>query len=156
MVFNRNKLFNSFPWLKEKKLSMIVSADYDGLISASFLHHHLNWKLEGYYDLSNIWISKSGIKKKKDLIWVDLNILPHQGRAIGGHIISFSENIPKGFESSCNPNIIAGITANNFNRKFPFSTLIYLLWLHRIEIKKTLLARLLVLHSDSAWLKLQH
>ena len=40
MVFNRNKLFNSFPWLKEKKLSMIVSADYDGLICASFLSHH--------------------------------------------------------------------------------------------------------------------
>ncbi|SVD20634.1 uncharacterized protein METZ01_LOCUS373488, partial [marine metagenome] len=79
MVFQRNKLFSSFPWLKKKNLPMIVSADYDGLICASFLHHHLNWQLEGYYDLSSIWVSENGMQKKKDLIWVDLNILPQQG-----------------------------------------------------------------------------
>jgi len=156
MVFKRNELITRFPWLKEKKLSMVVSADYDGLICSSFLHHHLNWKLEGYYDLSNIWISERGLLEKKDLIWVDLNILPRQGRAIGGHIISLSGDIPKGFKSSCNPNILAGITSDNFNHKFPFSTLIYLLWLHNVEIKNNLLARLLVLHSDAAWLKYQH
>ena len=156
MIFNRNKLFSSFPWLKKKNLPMIVSADYDGLICASFLHHHLNWNLEGYYDLSSIWVSKKGIQSKKDLIWVDLNILPNQGRAIGGHIISISGEIPKGFQSSCNPNILAGITASEFHRKFSFSTLIYLLWLHNIEIKPDLQARLLVLHSDASWLKFQN
>ena len=36
-----------------------------------------------------------------------------------------------------------------------FSTLIYLLWLHNIEINNDLLARLLVLHSDATWLKYQ-
>ena len=72
MVLNRIELLEKFKWLKEKNHSMIISADYDGLICASFLHHHLNWKLEGYYDLKNIWISKEGLKKKKDLIWVDL------------------------------------------------------------------------------------
>ena len=156
MVFKRNELISRFPWLKEKNLSMVVSADYDGLICAAFLHHYLNWTLEGYYDLKNIWISKKGISKKKKLIWVDLNILPRQGRAIGGHIVSLTGDIPKGFQSSCNPNILAGITASEFKKKFPFSTLIYLLWLHNVEIKKDLLARLLVLHSDAAWLKYQH
>ena len=157
MVFKRNELVTRFPWLMEKNHSMVVSADYDGLICAALLHHHLNWKLEGYYDLSNIWISKKGLLEKKNLIWVDLNILPKQGRAIGGHIISLSDDdVPKGFQSSCNPNIIAGITSNEFKRKFPFSTLIYLLWIHNIEIKKDLLARLLVLHSDATWLKYQN
>ena len=156
MVFQRNKLFSSFPWLKKTNLPMIVSADYDGLICASFLHHHLNWQLEGYYDLSSIWVSKKGIQSKKDLIWVDLNILPQQGRAIGGHIISISGEIPDGFQSSCNPNILAGITSSKFYRKFPFSTLMYLLWLHNPKIKPHLLARLLILHSDAAWLKFQH
>jgi len=157
MVFKRNELVTRFPWLMEKNHSMVVSADYDGLICASLLHHHLNWQLEGYYDLSNIWISKKGLLGKKNLIWVDLNILPKQGRAIGGHIISLSDDdVPKGFQSSCNPNIIAGITSNEFKHKFPFSTLIYLLWIHNVEIKKNLLARLLVLHSDATWLKYQH
>jgi len=156
MVFNRNDLITRFLWLKEKDLSMVVSADYDGLICAAFLHHYLNWQLEGYYDMSNIWISKNGLSEKKNLIWVDLNILPRQGRSIGGHIISLSGDVPKGFQSSCNPNILAGITASEFKRKFPFSTLIYLLWLHNVEIKKDLLSRLLVLHSDAAWLKYQN
>jgi len=156
MVFKRNELTTRFPWLMEKDLTMVVSADYDGLICAAFLHHHLNWKLEGYYDLKNIWISKRGLSEKKNLIWVDLNILPRQGRTIGGHIISLSGDVPKGFQSSCNPNILAGITARKFKWKFPFSTLIYILWLHNVEIKKDLLARLLVLHSDATWLKYQH
>ena len=156
MVLNRIELLEKFNWLKEKNHSMIISADYDGLICASFLHHHLNWKLEGYYDLKNIWISESGLKKKKDLIWVDLNILPKQGRAIGGHVISLEDNIPKGFESSCNPNILANINSNEFKSKFPFSTLIYLLWMHNVSIQKNIIAKLLILHSDSAWLKFQN
>ena len=156
MNINRNELLSKFPWLVRKNLSMVVSADYDGLICAAFLHHHLNWNLEGYYDLNNIWISDKGLQNKKNLIWVDLNVLPKQGRAIGGHIISLADDIPSGFETSCNPNIIAGITAKEFHRKFPFSTLIYLLWIHNYQIKKDLLARLLVLHSDGAWLKFQN
>ena len=156
MVFQRNKLFSRFPWLKEKNLPMIISADYDGLICASFLHHHLNWKRVGYYDLNTIWVSENAIQEKQNLVWVDLNILPKQGKTIGGHIISISGEIPPGFQSSCNPNIIAEITSREFHRKFPFSTLIYLLWLHNIEVKHDLLSQLLVLHSDAAWLKFQH
>ena len=156
MIFKRNELFYNFPWLKKKNLPMIISADYDGLICASFLHHHLNWQLAGYYDLSSIWVSEKGVQEKKDLVWVDLNILPKQGKAIGGHIISISGAIPPGFQSSCNPNILAEITAGKFHMKFPFSTIIYLLWFHNIEIKPDLMARLLVLHSDAAWLKFQH
>ena len=156
MVFERNKLCSRFSWLKEKNLPMIISADYDGLICASFLHHHLNWKLVGYYDLNSIWVSDNAIQEKQNLIWVDLNILPKQGKAIGGHIISIAGEIPPGFQSSCNPNILSNITANEFHRKFPFSTLIYLLWIHNIEIKHDLLSQLLVLHSDAAWLKFQH
>jgi hypothetical protein len=155
MVFKQNEMFSKFPWLREKNLSMIISADYDGLICASLLHHHLNWQLEGYYDLNTIWITEKGIHEKQNLIWVDLNILPKQGKAIGGHIVSISGDVPPGFQSSCNPNILAEITAGEFQRKFPFSTLIYLLWLNNIEIKNDLLARLLVLHSDAAWLKYQ-
>ena len=96
MVFQRNKMFSQFPWLKEKNLSMIISADYDGLICASLLHHHLNWQLEGYYDLNTIWITEKGIQEKQNLIWVDLNILPKQGKAIGGHIVSISGIFPQG------------------------------------------------------------
>ncbi len=156
MVFDKIKVIEQFPWLNEHNLRFIISADYDGLLCASFLHHHLGWKLEGFYDLQNLWISKNGIQNRKDIVWVDLNILPKQGRAIGGHIVSVDGEIPKGFGSSCNPNILAGLTIKDFIKKYPFSTIIFLLWLHNIKIENTLLTRLLVLHSDSVWLKVQN
>jgi len=155
MKFEQKKILSSYPWLKEKGLPFITSADYDGLICASFLHHHLKWKLAGYYDLSSLWLSNDAKKHTNDLIWVDLNILSTKGRAIGGHIVTMNDELPNGFRSSCNPNIIANLNANKFKSKFPFSTLIFLLWIYNIEIERDLLARLLVLHSDASWLKFQ-
>ena len=156
MEFNSKKIISVFPWLTEKNLPFIISADYDGLICASFLHHYLKWELTGYYDLETIWISENAIQNKDKLIWVDLNILPRQGRAIGGHIVTIDKQAPAGFLSSCNPNILSELTVNDFRDKFPFSTIIYLLWLHGLELPRDLMARLLILHADSVWLKAQH
>ena len=155
MEFQRKKILSTYPWLVHKKLPFIISADYDGLICASFLHHHLGWELAGYYNLTSLWLSEKARKNSDNLIWVDLNILSTQGRAIGGHIVSPNGEFPKGFKSSCNPNIMANLNADRFKDKFPFSTLIFLLWLHDIQIEKELLARMLVLHSDASWLKYQ-
>ena len=155
MEFQRKKILSTYPWLQEKNLPFIASADYDGLICASFLHHYLGWELAGYYNLSSLWLSEQAQMDSNNLIWVDLNILSTQGRAIGGHIVSLNGELPHGFKSSCNPNIMANLNADKFKAKFPFSTLIFLLWLHDIQIEKELLARMLVLHSDASWLKFQ-
>ena len=155
MIFNQKDIFKKFPWLKEKNQKFIISADYDGLICAAFLNHYLNWKLEGYYDFENIWISQDGIENKSDLIWVDLNILPSQGRAIGGHIITLDGIVPRGFKTSCNPNIIAGISAKNFEKKFPFSTILFLFWLHKIMVPYENFEKSILLHADAVWLKMQ-
>ena len=88
MIFNTEHIFNSYPWLKQKSLPMIVSASYDGLLCASLLKHHLDWELVGYYNHESLWVSQSAINHKKNIIWVDLNILPKQGKAVGGHIVS--------------------------------------------------------------------
>lgn len=156
MIFDTKEILKNYPWLLKKKLPMIISSNYDGLICASFLKHHLDWELVGYYNHESLWISEQAIKQKKEIIWVDLNILPKQGKAIGGHIVSVDGFIPKGFETSCNPNILNKLTANNFNSKFPFSTLIFLLWLYEIDCPKNKLGKLLILNSDAAWLKWQH
>ena len=155
MIFNRKDIIKQFPWLNEKNHQFIISADYNGLICASFLSHFLNWELIGYYDLESLWISKEKMENYNDIIWVDLNILPKLGRAIGGHIVSLPRQTPTGFQTSCNPNVLSNLTSSDFQNKFPFSTLIFLLWLHNYQIKKTLFARLLVLHSDDTWLKCQ-
>ena len=65
MQIKRKNIFKQYKWLKEKNKFFIISADYDGLICASFLHHHLNWKLSGYYDYNSIWLSDDALKNKK-------------------------------------------------------------------------------------------
>jgi len=155
MILNRPYIFKKYQWLKNKKNKFIISADFDGLICASFLHHYLNWELVGYYNMENIWISKEGLKHKRDLVWVDLNIVPKQGKAIGGHITIYNDEIPRGLDSSCNPNLLMGLSQKDFRKKFPFSTIIFLLWLFNKKIPFNEIAKLLVLHSDSSWMKIQ-
>ena len=154
MIIRKN-IFNNFKWLNEKNKSFIISADYDGLICASFLSHHLNWSLVGYYNMEKIWISQEGLDQKNDLIWVDLDIVPKSGKTLGGHIVMLNKQLPLGLKSSCNPNILKNISSNNFNRKYPLSTLSFLLWLFNISIPQNYFAQFLVLHSDSTWLKYQ-
>mgnify|MGYP001205697514 CR=1 FL=1 len=156
MKLNRKEILSLYPWLRDSDRKFVVSASYDGLICASFLTHHLHWSLEGYYDLSSIWLSENGLKNNKNLIWVDLNILPLKAKSVGGHIVSLDGKFPDGFKSSCNPNILAKLTAKDFKSKFPMSTILFLLWLHNIEIRSNDMAKLLVLNSDDTWLKFQN
>ena len=136
MIFTRDDIIKKFPWINKKGQKFIVSADYDGLICASLLNHIKGWKLVGYYNLESIWISSEAKKNKTDVIWVDLNILPRQGRSIGGHITSIKDEIAPGFDTSCNLNIIAKLNSSKFNKKFPMSTLLFFLWLYNIHIPK--------------------
>ena len=155
MKLKRNNIVKKYNWLTEKNKEFIISCDYDGLICASFLHHYFNWKLVGYYDYNSIWLSKDAIKNKHQIVWVDLNILPKAGKSIGGHIVSIDKKLPSGFLTSCNPNILLNLTHNDFKNKFPFSTLILLMWLHNIKIPNNDLAKLFILHSDNSWMKIQ-
>ena len=156
MIFNRKNIFNQFPWINEKNHRFIVSSNYDGLICAAILSHFKNWKLVGYYNLESIWISKEAKKYKNNLIWVDLNILPRQGRCIGGHITAIKDEKISGFESSCNLNSLADLNASNFKSKYPMSTALFLIWLYKITIPKRLISKMILLHSDSSWLKFQN
>ena len=156
MEITRTQIIKKFPWLTKKNCKYIISSSYDGLICSSFLKHFLNWELVGYYDLESLWISDDAVDSKEDIIWVDLNILPIQGRAIGGHIVAYDNKIPKGFDSSCNPNILVKLSSSDFKYKYPFSTIIFLLWLHKKYIHDNDDAKFAILNADDAWLKYQN
>ena len=154
-MLNRKEIFKQFKWLQDSSRYFVISANYDGLICASFLSHFLKWKLAGYYNMEKIWISEEGIKNKKSLIWVDLDILPTAGRTLGGHIVKLKDSLPKGYNNSCNPNILLNLSNNDFKSKYPLSTLTFLMWLFNASIPKTLYGQFLILHSDAIWLKYQ-
>ena len=156
MQIKRSDIIKKFSWLKNKNCQYVISASYDGMICASFLNHFLDWELVGYYNLENLWISEQAKANKQKLIWVDLNILPINGRAIGGHIVAYNNEIPKGFDSSCNPNTLVRLSSNDFKYKYPFSTIIFLMWLHNKEVSEKDIAKFSLLHSDDVWLKYQN
>ena len=110
MELKRTQIIKKFPWLNKKGCQYIISSSYDGLICASFLNHFFNWDLVGYYNLNSLWVSEKAIQNKQKIIWVDLNIVPKAGKAIGGHINILDHEIPKGLESSCNPNLLKNIS----------------------------------------------
>ena len=58
MILNRKDIFKQYPWLNQKNQKFIISADYNGIICASFLNHILGWQLVGYYNLESLWISE--------------------------------------------------------------------------------------------------
>ena len=154
MIIRKN-IFKKFNWLNNQQRPFIISADYDGLICSAFLSHFLKWNLVGYYNMEKIWISKEGIERKNELIWVDLNIVPQSGKSFGGHIAMIDKTLPQGLKTSCNPNILLKLTHDDFSNKYPLSTISFLMWLYKIKIPTNKIAKFLILHSDSTWLKFQ-
>ena len=134
---------------------MIISTGLDGLLSAALLHHHLGWEVTGYYDRATLWLSDQARENREKLVWVDLDICRPKARSLGRHVLTSSSGIPTVLEHICNPNLLAGVGAENFPQRYPFSTIIFLLWLHDIAIRRDLVARLLVLHATATWMTLQ-
>ena len=134
---------------------MVISADMDGLLSAALLHHRLGWRVAGYYDCATLWLSQEWAARREQLVWVDLDMAHSAGRAVGHHILSLTGSLPAGLGPICNPNLLAGIGRENFGQQYPFSTVLFLLWLHDVPLRRSLMARLLVLHAGSSWLNAQ-
>ncbi|UCH61598.1 MAG: hypothetical protein JSU77_07200 [Fidelibacterota bacterium] len=153
---SREEVFQRSPWLQDRDRPMVISADVDGLLSAAFLHHHLGWQVTGYYDNATLWLSTMTDQQRNRLVWVDLDICWPDCPALGHHILTLTGGTPTSLSCLCNPNLLAGIGADAFTSKYPFSTIVFLLWLHNVPLRRDLLARLLVLHADSSWINYQH
>ena len=156
MQLQREAIIQRFPWLQDRDRPMIISNDLDGLLSAAFLHHHLGWRVSGYYDCATLWLNSTAFDSRDELIWIDLDICHPACTAVGHHILTLNDQIPAALQHLLNPNLLAGIGAHAFTSKYPFSTILFLLWLHGIEVRRDLLARLLILHADSTWINVQH
>ncbi len=135
---------------------MVISTDVDGLLSAAFLHHRLGWRVAGYYDSTTLWLGGEGLEQRDRLVWIDLDICRPDCPALCHHILTLTGNAPPALDHVCNPNLLAGVGADAFTSKYPFSTVLFLLWLHEVPLRRDLMARLLVLHADSSWINYQH
>ncbi len=134
---------------------MIIRPGLDGLLAATFLHHYLGWPIAGYYDDESLWLSPAARENWDRLVWVDLDICRPGCRSIGHQVLTKSSTLPAALKHCCNPNLLAGLGAVRFDSRYPFSTVLFLLWLYNKPLRRSLVSRLLVLAAGSSWIQVQ-
>ncbi|MBX3402553.1 MAG: hypothetical protein KF699_03975 [Phycisphaeraceae bacterium] len=150
----------SFPWLRERGLSCIISPDLDGLACGLFQQRHLGWKIKGTYDGKALclWDAPESIEWSA-VVFLDLEIMRPDARCIGNHMLAIdsehAEALATNFRHCANPNIWRGFNAwDSFQRKYPFGTLPLLIASHICENTDFVLDRIwlaLLLQTDSAF-----
>ncbi len=164
-MLDRLTILQKFPFITDRNLPMIISNDLDGFCSAVLMHHLKNWQIVGFYDSESVWIANdeengsslpAPCSLLNNLVWLDLDIADSRCRSIGHHILTQnSSDVPVGFANSLNPNLELGIARQDFTKKYPFSTFVFLLWLFQFEKPISETAKSLFLHADSVWINAQ-
>lgn len=150
-------VIHKYPWIGRKDQKMIAGTDFDGIFSAMFLNEVKNYELIGFYDFETIWIENTAnLNDIKNAIWVDLDIYHEDIKSIGHHILKFrSDDKILGHQQSLNPNLIREIYHNNFNRKYPYGTIHFLISLFDYIPKDDILNKLLLWHPNSSLMNAQ-
>lgn len=147
------EIFRTFPWLNQKDLGMVVGTDFDGLLSAAFMHEKQRWKIIGFYDLETLWYSGGGKNQLRKAIWMDLDIYHPQIRSIGHHILKYRQDDEVLHHcQSLNPNLLRGMYHGNFQQKYPLGSIHLLIWLLDYKVPQDRLHKLLLWHPDSSWI----
>lgn len=154
----RENLLARFPWINERKHPMVIGCDLDALLSAAFMHHFRDWTIIGFYDLTTVYAQADrSFTDLRSAIWIDLDIAQADIRSVGHHVLTHrrGETVPA-LASSLNPNLHRGISAAQFNRKYPLATVHWLAWLldERIPLNSAN-RRCLLWLPDSAWIVVQ-
>lgn len=120
-----------FPWLNEPDHPMVCSLDLDGLVSAMLMESLLGWRLVGFYDAQRLWVRSDVDIFSGEVVFLDHDIYRESIPSVGHHMLQWQKDIPlPGHQRSLNPNLLRGITAEEFGRKYPFGTLHLLLACH--------------------------
>jgi hypothetical protein len=107
---------------------MVSSLDLDGIVSAMLMHSLRGWELVGFYDAQYLWIKVGVDYSRGKVVFLDHDIYHPQIPSVGHHILQWQKGTQlPGHEKSLNPNLLRGITAQEFGRKYPFATFHFLL-----------------------------
>lgn len=155
-AIERETVLARFPWVTERGRLMVLGNDLDALLSGLLLHHLRGWEIAGFYDLKDIYYRDD--LTPRDLlaaIWVDLDIAHPECRSIGHHILTYEPDapLPRQHEHSLNPNLLRGVTAKHFAKKYPLSTIHYLMFLFEFQPDRNLTHRDAIYWlADSTWI----
>jgi len=121
------KLLAEQEWLQQTNLLMVVSPDFDGLLCALLMSHYRNWRLCGFYDGRKLTLAMPPTHIR-EFVFLDMEIYRPFVRSVGNHLLQWSQRtLLPNFTRAVNPNLLRGITAREFDRKYPFATFHFLL-----------------------------
>lgn len=159
---NYKQLAKTATWLRTRNRKMVISSDLDGILSGMLLSWLWGWKLVGFYDAKKLWLLEPFGKtwRNGEIAFVDHDINLRNVPSVGHHILQHSSTLRSLEHSatdtkSVNPNLLLDFTFLDFNHKYPFGTIHFLLccynaWkdLKLYKIPKDFVP--LLLHVDSA------
>ena len=143
----------SYPWLGEKHLPIVIGDDLDAIMSALFMHDLLQWDVVGYYSGYNtLYIDPR--YSLREVVFLDLDICYPNARSIGHHIVNDGT---LGYShaaicNSINPNLVRGVNLSNFRVKYPLATIHFLQWLFNSTVNYSNNMGYLIWMPDSAWI----
>lgn len=134
-AFRREDVLARFPWMNRRDQRMVVGTDLDALVSSVLAHHVLGWEIAGFYDLTSIHRSADvgTTRELADAVWLDLDISRPSVRSVGHHILQMDDGPLDAHIQTLNPNLLRGVTVQDYGRKYPLATLHLLLWLWNVD-----------------------
>lgn len=135
------KLFPS--WVNDNEYyDLCLSDDIDSLLSCVVLEKIKGYKINYFYDFTNIYSTNQAINKA---IAIDVDL--KQGKCWGNHV-AIEEN-----KESANLNKVLGISQENYRNKYAGSTLLTILSYYNVDISHlSEEGKMILLCIDSAYL----
>lgn len=123
-------ILQKYPWITKENQNLIISPDSDGFLSALLLMNFFNAKVVGYYDCK-IMLCKQDVNPK-DCTFVDLDIFCKDIKSVGHHMVCYNKNKKPDnwhhYDNCIQLNNLRDFDCqHNFQQKYPFATIHFLL-----------------------------
>lgn len=150
----KERYLNKLPdWYKTStKQDVVLSDDIDGLVSTSALKFAKNWDVEYFYDFETLYINRDLYfkeDKKATRVWADVSILAEE-KTFDNHInrLNLSDYSNP---YSINPNILTGVTNENYYDKYCGSSALVVWSTYDIPLPELEEGKMLLLAIDSTF-----
>lgn len=132
---------------------IVVGADVDAYLSASYLVTYHGFQVVGAYDLKQIWLADGCSSDQiRNALWIDLDVYHPSITSIGHHLLrqKLRDELPGLNPNSYNPNSVQHLVLRDIGAKYPLGTIHLLLWAFDAAPLPSALP--LIWHADSAWI----
>lgn len=131
-IINYQEIAERYTWSTQRNQNIILSPDSDGFLCGLLYSHFLNWKIVGYYD-GKALLLKNGLRAEQ-CVFLDVEIFRSNIKSVGHHMVLYNKRyVPPNWNNFSNciqlNNLRNFDYKNDFERKYPFGTIHFLLGL---------------------------